>query len=155
MSLYLCDSNVWLALAVAAHVHHAAVQDWFASVTEPASALLCRSTQQSFLRLLTNSTIYARHGLRPRTNSEAWAAYVAVLSDDRVAFRTEEPPGLERLWFDFASRNTASPKLWMDAYLAVFARAASLTFVTTDRAFRQFDGLDVIVLGEGSAPEPS
>ena len=44
-------------------------------------------------------------------------------------------------------RDTASPKLWMDAYLAAFALTGGYRMVTTDTAFRQFQGLDVLVLG--------
>ena len=40
----------------------------------------------------------------------------------------------------------ASPKLWMDAYLAAFAIAAKQQLVTTDKAFRQFKDLDLLVL---------
>jgi len=58
-----------------------------------------------------------------------------------------EPPGLEGQWTSFALRASASPKLWMDAYLAAFARAGGYRMVTTDVAFRQFPGLDVLVLG--------
>ncbi len=41
---------------------------------------------------------------------------------------------------------TASPKLWMDAYMAAFARASGYRLVTTDAAFAQFDGLDLVLL---------
>lgn len=39
----------------------------------------------------------------------------------------------------------------MDAYLAAFARQSGCQFVTTDLAFRQFVGLDVVVLDNGEA----
>jgi hypothetical protein len=56
-------------------------------------------------------------------------------------------PDIERWWTQHALRPTASPKLWMDAYLAAFARAAGYTLVTTDAAFRQFEGVDILLLG--------
>jgi predicted nucleic acid-binding protein len=71
----------------------------------------------------------------------------AFAEDDRVSFQRAEPPELEVLWQDFACRHTASPKLWMDAYLAAFAVAGGMALVTTDAAFRQFRGLDLLVLG--------
>lgn len=40
----------------------------------------------------------------------------------------------------------ASQKLWMDAYLAAFAVAGGVELVTTDKAFKQFEGLRVTVL---------
>jgi uncharacterized protein len=82
------------------------------------------------------------------TNAEAWAAYEALLADDRIVFRAEEPAHLEVAWARFARRPSASPRLWMDAYLAAFARSGGHTLVTTDRAFQQFESLDLLLLGE-------
>ena len=50
-------------------------------------------------------------------------------------------------WRRLATRDLASPKLWMDAYLAAFAIAADVELVTTDKAFGRFEGLKVTVLG--------
>ena len=144
----LCDSNVWLALALSKHAHHAAAREWFEAVPDPRSVLFCRATQQTFLRLLTNASVLSPYGNPPLTNRQAWAAYQALLADDRIAFRSEEPAGLEAQWRRFAVRETASPKIWMDAYLAAFALAGGYRMVTTDAAFRQFRGLDLELLGE-------
>jgi len=146
--LDLCDSDVWLALTLSAHVHHRAARDWFEAVPDPRSVLFCRATQQTFLRLLTNAAVLSPYGNPPLTNRQAWETYQALLADDRVAFRGEEPTGLEPLWRRFAVRGTASPKLWMDAYLAAFALAGGYRMVTTDAAFEQFGGLDLKVLGK-------
>jgi toxin-antitoxin system PIN domain toxin len=143
----LCDSNVLLALALSKHVHHGVTRDWLESIQKPASILICRATQQSFLRLLTNSSVLSPYGNPPLTNREAWLAYEALLADDRIVFRADEPLGVEPLWKGFAMRSTASPKLWMDAYLAALALAGGHQIVTTDAAFRQFRGLDLLVLG--------
>jgi len=147
----LCDSNVWLALALSTHFHHRAVRDWFEAVSDPGAVLFCRATQQTFLRLLTNAVVLSAYGNPPLTNRQAWDAYQALLADDRVAFRGEEPTGLEALWRRFAVRGAASPKLWMDAYLAAFALAGGYRMVTTDVAFEQFAGLDLGLLGERGA----
>ena len=144
----LCDSSAWLALALSTHVHHGAARAWFEAVPDAGSVLFCRATQQTFLRLLTNASVLSPYGNPPLTNRQAWEAYQALLADDRIAFRREEPAGLEALWRRFAVRGTASPKLWMDAYLAAFALAGGYRMVTTDAAFRQFAGLDVTLLGE-------
>jgi toxin-antitoxin system PIN domain toxin len=143
----LCDSNVLLALALSKHGHHAAAREWLETVDSPASVILCRATQQAFLRLLTNATVLGLYGNPPLTNREAWLAYEALLADDRIAFRAGEPVELEPLWKMLSVRETASPKLWMDAYLAAFALAGQYRMVTTDAAFRQFQGLDLLVLG--------
>ena len=145
--MILCDSNVWLALALSKHAHHNAVRKWLEMVEEPASVVFCRATQQALLRLLTNASVLKPYGNPPLTNREAWRIYEAFLADDRIALQADEPVGVERLWKDLAVRGTASPKLWMDAYLAAFALAGRYSMVTTDAAFRQFRGLDLLVLG--------
>jgi len=73
------------------------------------------------------------------------------MDDDRIVFRVNEPAELEPLWKKLAVRGTASPKLWMDAYLAAFALAGRFQMVTTDVAFRQFRGLDLLILGQRGA----
>ena len=145
----LCDSNVWLALALSKHSHHNATREWLESVEVPASIVLCRAVQQSLLRLLTNSTVLGAYGNPPLTNREAWSAYDSLLADDRIVFQADEPAGLELVWKKLAVRETASPKLWMDAYLAAFALAGRYRMVTTDKAFHQFQGLDLLVLDSG------
>lgn len=151
MTLQLCDTNVWLALALSDHLHHASARAWLDGVEEPSTILFCRTTQQSFLRLLTNPAVLAPYGIAPLTNEQAWETYEAFLRDARVVMRSHEPRGLEQRWRAFALRPAASPKLWMDAYLAAFAAAEGCRLVTTDRAFRQFTNLDLIVLGERPA----
>jgi toxin-antitoxin system PIN domain toxin len=138
---------VWLALALSAHQHHATARDWLETVGEPASVTFCRATHQSFLRLLTNSTVLGAYGNPPLSNREAWEVCEAFLSDDRIVLQTKEPPDLEIRWRELSSCDTASPKLWMDAYLAAFATAGGYRMVTTDHAFRQFPDLDLLVLG--------
>jgi uncharacterized protein len=144
----LCDSNIWLALALSRHGHHIAAREWLETVEEAASVVFCRATQQTFLRLLTNSSVLGAFGNPPLTNRQAWSAYEALLDDDRIVFRAEEPAGVELLWKELALRGTASPKLWMDAYLAAFALAGRYRMVTTDAGFRQFHGLNPLVLGQ-------
>lgn len=59
-----------------------------------------------------------------------------------------EPTGIHALWLKLANRNTASPKVWLDAYLAAFAISGKLPLVTTDKDFRQYipEGLDLQLL---------
>jgi uncharacterized protein len=144
----LCDSNVWLALALSKHVHHRAARDWLQTVEGRDSVLFCRATQQSFLRLLTNAAVLGPYGNPPLTNRLAWKAYETLLADDRIVLVTEEPAGLDVRWKQLALRDTASPKLWMDAYLAAFAMAGGYGMVTTDGAFAQFKGLKLELLGK-------
>lgn len=143
----LCDVNLWLALTLSEHPHGAAARHWFDQMTVPGSVLFCRVTQHGYLRLLTNAAVLAAYGNPPLTNREAWAAYEALLADERVVFQADEPPGIEARWRELAVRDTASPKLWMDAYLAAFSIAAGYRMVTTDAAFSQFPRLDLVLLG--------
>ena len=144
--MYICDSNVWLSLALSAHVHHHATRSWLDSTAEPLSALFCRATQQSLLRLLTTAAVLAPYGNPPLTNRQAWQIYQTFAADDRIGLVDEEPAGVEQVWVELASTATASPKLWMDAYLAAFARSGGYTLVTTDAAFTQFPDLDLRLL---------
>ena len=151
MTGHLCDTSVWLALAIPSHVHHPLARTWLDSLDEPGSAVFCRATQQSLLRLLTQAAVFAKYDREPLTNEQAWAVYDEMRQDERVGFHANEPPGIERYWREYSQRRTASPNLWMDAYLAAFARAADLTLVTADGDFRQFDGLDLMTLAIGGA----
>ena len=143
----LCDSNIWLALALSKHVHHNVACAWLKAVDESRSICFSRATQQTFLRLLTNAAVLKPYGSPPLTNREAWNVYDAFLADDRIVLQEEEPTGLETLWRKFALRDTASPKIWMDAYLAGFALAGGYRMVTTDAGFKQYPGLDLELLG--------
>lgn len=146
--MYLCDSNVWLALALSGHVDHPLALAWLDGIDEVASVLFCRTTQQTFLRLLTNPAMLAPYGNPPLTNNQAWAAYEALLADDRIELRAHEPADLETSWKAFARRDSASPRLWMDAYLAAFAVGEGCRMVTNDAAFRQFEGLELVLIGD-------
>jgi toxin-antitoxin system PIN domain toxin len=145
--MVLADSNVWLALVLSKHTFNTAAQAWLEMQTSTGIVLFCRSTQQSFLRLLTTQAVFARYGIPPLSNKAAWAMYESLLADKRMAWR-DEPNGLEPIWKRLASGTKSSPKLWMDAYLAAFAMAGEYQLVTTDKAFKQFRGLDLLVLGK-------
>lgn len=145
--MHLVDSGVWVALSIEVHEHHDAATTWLSTVVDSASVHFCRAAQQSFLRLITTAAVFARYGIQPLTNDRAWNTYEALLADHRIVFQEREPWGLEARWKELADRNSASPKLWMDAYLAAFAQAGGYQMVTTDAAFAQFDGIDLVLLG--------
>ena len=149
--MYLVDSSVWFALAVDLHVHHSIAATWFGTVNTPRAVCFCRSTQLSFLRLLTTTASFSRYGSPALTNDRAWGVYNAFLADERVHFVSSEPASLASRWKLFAGRDTPSPNVWMDAYLAAFAWAGGYQLVTLDRGFRQFEGLDLLLLDASSA----
>jgi toxin-antitoxin system PIN domain toxin len=142
---YLCDSNVWLALALGQHTHHGAASAWFGALGETEIAFFCRSTRISFLRLLTQ---HLAPGFQSLTNRQAWGVLDQLLEDEAVGFAAE-PPDMDGVWRSLSDENAASPKKWMDAYLAAFAMAGGLRLVTFDSGFRSFEpgGLDLLLLG--------
>lgn len=137
------DVNVWLALSHRMHIHHLAAQRWFDSLNDM-RAYFCRVTQLSFLRLLTTERVMRDDVI---TQVQAWHVYLRLLSDERVGFHNEPASAtLEQQFRRLSNRNTPSPKVWADAYLAAFAIAAGLTIVTFDRVFASIPGVDAIVL---------
>ncbi len=143
---WLPDTNIWLALVEPHHSHHQQASDWLAGQEDPGSVAFVRATQQSLLRLMTTAAVVSLYGAKVPTNAEAWALYQAIRQDPRIFF-AQEFPGLDTVWQHFGAIRTASPKLWMDAYLAAFAMAGGFRLVTTDKAFKQFKGLDPLVIG--------
>ena len=67
------------------------------------------------------------------------------MCDPRVGWR-EEPKALNEQWRRLACPESASPKLWMDAYLAAFSICDGLQLVTIDKAFLQHSGLECKLL---------
>ena len=141
----LPDANVWFAMSVRGHSHHACSIAWLEQQAGSHTIRFCRPTQQALLRLLTTGSVMSIYSLKPASNASAWKAYNSFLSDRRITFASE-PEGLEETWKGFALRKTPSPKLWMDAYLAAFALRSGFQLVTTDKAFTQFKGLDLQIL---------
>jgi toxin-antitoxin system PIN domain toxin len=148
VSSYLCDTSVWIALSIQAHIHNHLAARWFDTITEHGAVLFCRATEQSVLRLLTTTSVMVRYGISPLSNEAAWGIIDSLFDDDRVSRRLNEPPGIDRYWRQFSARRTSSPNVWMDAYLAAFARAADCQLVTIDGGFSQYRGLDALVLVE-------
>lgn len=146
----LLDVNIWLALVLSKHTHHRAVHAWLDGEQESANLCFCRVTQQGLVRLLTTAEVLAGYGNPPLTNREAWDVIDGFMMDERFTF-AYEPEGVEETWKTLAIRDTHSPKLWMDAYLAAFAFRSGFQMITTDKAFSQFSGLDLLVLPEQSS----
>ena len=148
MSARLFDTNLWVAVAFQRHPFHERASGTLRAATSTAPAVFCRATQQSFLRLLTTPALQSVYGADGLTNSDAWVALDALSALPQVQWR-DEPPGLMPVWRGLAQRETASPKLWMDAYLAAFAVTGGMTMVTLDRDFRQFEphGLQLELVG--------
>jgi len=114
--MLLPDINVWLALAFDSHAHHPIAKSWFDALTDEVCPF-CRITQLGFLRLSTNATVFGQSAL---TLSHAWQSYDLLISDPRVSY-IDEPAGLEQRWRAYTEKESHSPNVWNDAYLAAFA----------------------------------
>jgi uncharacterized protein len=126
------DVNVWFALAVADHPHHLPALDWWNG--ESSLTGFSRLTQIGLLRLLTTASAM---GGMPLTNEEAWKVYDAFLGDSRVRVFAELP-ALEDRFRSWSRLPQASPKIWVDAYLAAHAAANQATLVTFDKSFARY-----------------
>jgi len=69
--MLLPDINVWLALTFDSHVHHPVAKLWFDSLSGEL-CLFCRTTQQGFLRISTNTAVFGSNAL---SLDEAWEKY--------------------------------------------------------------------------------
>jgi len=145
MTTELPDVSVWFALSVNNHSHHGCAMDWLSTASHRGSVAFNRATQQGLLRLLSTKVIMQAYGKAPLVNGDAWKLQQTWMTDDRIG-QFEEPPEMDAQWKAFGAIRTASPKLWMHAYLAAFAMAGNYRLVTTDKAFKQFKGLDLAVL---------
>lgn len=144
---YLFDTNVWLAAVFTTHPFHQQARQKIQQATSREPAAFCRATQQSFLRLASTPALLKAYGATGLTNSDALVALGALLALPQVCER-DEPPGTPALWHRLASHDTASPKVWMDAYLAAFAMRGDLRMVTLDQDFKNFvaQGLNLILI---------
>jgi len=138
----LCTVNLLLAGCYDRHLHHPAALAWLEQQDE-LSLVICRQTQLSLLRVLTNASVM---GSEVCTLTQAWEIYETLVSDERFDFYAE-PPGLEPFLRKYTQSGRVSPKLWQDAYLAAFARAAKMHLATFDEGFRQFESLRLTLLG--------
>lgn len=134
----LFDTSIWIALAFGNHPHHRQAKAAFEVADNLTPAVFCRATQQSFLRQLSSPTLQSAYQSKPISNAATWAKWEELIDLPQVIFATE-PDGLPDLWRQFAARDTASPKVWMDAYLAAFAIAGRLDLVTLDRDFQVYE----------------
>ena len=140
--LALVDANVWLPVLVERHQHHAAATGWWRD-RQPATCCWCRPIQQTVLRLLTNRSVMGDDTLQP---AAAWLVWEKLVLDERSAFLPIEPIGLAAAWRENIATRSATPKLWMDAFLAAWAQSSNLAFVTFDAGFKsyQLDNLQLL-----------
>lgn len=150
-SACLFDASVWVALAFGSHPHHAEAKREFAAADFANPAAFCRATQQAFLRLITTPAVHKVYGSGAITNDVAWEKWELLIALPQVVW-LDEPKGLETAWKKQARLRSASPKVWMDAYLSAFARGHAIPLATLDKDFTHFKGLSVRYLLATATP---
>jgi len=143
MNSYLVDVNVWLALLVRQHPHHAVTREWY-RVLAAGAAGMCRITQLGIIRLMGTANVMQGEAIPA---AQAWLSVQELLGDERVEF-LEESAGINTVLPGLFRYRVPTPALVTDAYLAAFAIASRRRFVTRDRGFQQFRGLEVEILGD-------
>jgi toxin-antitoxin system PIN domain toxin len=135
----LLDTNTWIALTVETHPHHTVARNWYNAAPLAAGDLIfCRSTEISFLRLLTQKKVMQLCHAVALTNEEA-IHFLNNLYNDPAVARVDEPPATRTLWLELAKSNLSSPHVWMDAYLSAMAIALGAQLVTFDRGFVSYE----------------
>jgi uncharacterized protein len=143
----LLDTSAWVAAVFPRHPFHSNVQSVLQAASAEDPAVFCRATEISFLRVLTTSAVLRLYDAEHMTNRDAVAQFRLLMSRPEIT-EFDEAPGTTALWQQLATRDTAAPKVWMDAYLAAFAITAGLRFVTLDRDFEPYEagGLELMLL---------
>lgn len=145
---YFVDTNVWIASNFEGHPHNSHAIAFLDGCTADNPVFFSRAVENSTLRLLSNPSLCRGYGSLLLTNQQAMTILTDWRSQDRVRCLDAEPEGTRELWLELAAIPSASPKVWMDAYLAAFAIRAGLPFATLDADFRKFEaaGLDLLLL---------
>lgn len=83
---------------------------------------------------------------RPLSVAEAWIAYQAFQNLPEV-IHLAEPAACETKLRSWAFGESATSRLWTDAYLAAFSWSAGARMVSFDRDFTRMEDLDLLFLG--------
>ena len=138
---YFLDTSVWVAWYFDEHPHHTQAADLLEARSASDAAWLCRATEQSWLRLATTAAVCRAFASPVLTNVHARAVLATWHARPHVRRLDAEPEGTRVLWLELAAIPSASPKVWMDAYLAAFSIRAGLPFATLDADFRRFEAV--------------
>jgi len=135
------DVNVWVALSVSEHPHHAEAMRYWAQDASGNMAF-CRTTALGLLRICCQVNAI---GGSPLDTADAWSIYQRWLAHPGVKLATE-PSGIDDCLAQWLSQGVHVHRTWTDAYLAAFAKSGSLRLVTFDKDFERFTGLDLLLL---------
>lgn len=150
MQGFLVDTSVWVAAFFTEHESFSLSHDFLSARDKAHPAWFCRATEQSWLRLVTTPSLHKLYKTPPLTNTAAAAVLANWHGSPGIRCLEAEPEGTRELWLDLAATSSASPKVWMDAYLAAFSIRAELPLATLDTDFRRFEsaGLTLQLLAQ-------
>ena len=105
-----------------------------------------RATELSAFRLITTPVIHRAFGVPNFSNHEAIAFLTSLFQQTKSV--EKEPKATRELWLQLADAESASPRIWMDAYLAAVSIKGGFEFVSLDHDFRRFepDGLSLTII---------
>jgi toxin-antitoxin system PIN domain toxin len=136
------DVNLWVyAFRSDSPFHEAARGELEGSHGTGDSFLFCPQVAVSFLRLVTNSRIFAH----PSLLVEAWA-FVDVLEAREHAVNVDVDAMTFGIFKHLSLVSRASGNEVPDALLASIAIRHDATFVTADRRFERYEGLPIRML---------
>jgi uncharacterized protein len=148
----LPDINVWLALAVEEHPHHAAAKQYWDSVhAKPAgkrNLWFCRVTMLGLVRLLSQPKVMGQGVLNL---VDAMALYQQFRAVAGVGLLSESKQCDSVLQSLIVTRSTNQPlpaRLWTDAYLAALAQSSGARLVSFDQDFMRFDQTNQLILSK-------
>lgn len=133
----LPDLNVWLALVIPEHPHHAAARRYWDGMAEAMAQgqrlCFCRPTMLGLVRLLSQPKLMGDAVL---SLVQAHQVYRDLRTQPGVAFvpDTETADAVLSDWLT----PSLPPRLWTDAWLAATAQAAGLRLVSFDADFARF-----------------
>ena len=133
----LPDLNVWLALVIPEHPHHAAARRYWDGMADAMNQgqrlCFCRPTMLGLVRLLSQPKLMGDAAL---SLAQAHGVYRQLRAQPGVGFVPDAEAADAALAHLLAAN--LPPRLWTDAWLAATAHAAGLRLVTFDADFARF-----------------
>ena len=144
----LPDINVWLALAVHEHPHHALARTYWEAAAAQAPVMpgpqlwFCRTTMLGLVRLLCQPKVVGEGALNLPA---AWNLYQRFRAMSQIGLLAD-PAGCEAQVAALLASTQPHARLWTDTYLAAVARSSGLRLVTFDRDFARFGLSNCLIL---------
>jgi toxin-antitoxin system PIN domain toxin len=148
----LPDINIWLALAIEEHPHHARARAYwqqtqadnaptFATAGKP-FIWFCRTTMLGMVRLLCQPKAVGAGAL---DLTAAWHLYQQYRALPQIGLQAD-PADCESQLSTLLGTEKLPTRLWTDAYLAALAQASGMRLVTFDRDFQRFNLTRCLIL---------